>query len=84
MRIKALNLPVQTADPKASELSAVFVNCFQLTMLGDRLVRLSFGEQTSPQLPPVYRTAVLLAAEDARQFCQQILTAISATQGRPS
>jgi hypothetical protein len=55
-----------------------------LTTLGESLVRLSLGEQTSPQSAPVYRTAVLLAVEDARQFCQQILTAIGSTQGRPS
>jgi len=92
-REKVVNLPLQAVDPKVPaqsvdpsplELPAVFVNCFQLTMLGEKMVRLSLGEQTSPQTSPVYRTAVLLAVEDARQFCQQILTAISPTQGRPS
>ena len=76
--------PVQAVEPNPLELPAVFVNCFQLTVLGNSLVRLSLGEQTSAQSPPVYRTSVLLAADDARQFCQQILTAIGTTQGRPS
>jgi hypothetical protein len=92
-RTKVVSLPFQAVDPKAPaqavdpnpmELPAVFVNCFQLTMLGNSLVRLSLGEQTSAQSTPVYRTAVLLAVDDARQFCQQILTAVSSTQGRPT
>jgi hypothetical protein len=71
-------------DPKVVAVPAVFVNSFQMTVLGTSVVRLTFGEQANPQSPPVYRTAILLGIEDARQFFQQVVSALSAPQGKPS
>ena len=70
-------------DSKSLETPAVFANHFQFTVLGGTLARLSFGEAISPH-PPIYRTTVLMVAEDARQFAQAILNALSVPAGRAS
>ena len=69
-------------DPKAFEIPAVFVNSFQLSVLSHGLVRLTFAERCRSDAKPEYRVAMILGIVDARQFCQEILTALAVPQGR--
>jgi hypothetical protein len=70
-------------DEKSLKVPAVFVNHFQMTVLGHSMVRLSLAELATPQSTPVHRVAVLMAIEDARQFCEQILNALSISNSKP-
>ena len=74
-------MKITQIDPKTLEIPAVFVNHFQMAVIGDAVVRVTFGEQPSPQSRPAHRAALLLSIGDLRQFCQQILNALSVPQG---
>ncbi|MGQ3300179.1 hypothetical protein [Reyranella sp.] len=76
-------MEITPVNPKSMEAPAVFVNHFQMTVLGGGVVRLSFAEVAPPH-EPVFRSTVLLGVEDARMIAQAILTALGTTTGAPS
>jgi hypothetical protein len=75
-------MEVAPINPRSMETPAVFINHFQMMVIGGVLVRLSFGEMAPGG--PVYRSTILMGAEDARQIAQAILTSLGTTGGRPS
>jgi hypothetical protein len=76
-------MDVAPVNPKSLETPAVFINHFQMTVLGGRVVRLSFGEAAPPH-EAVFRSTILVGVEDARQIAQAILTSLGTSEGKPS
>lgn len=78
-----------TINLKALEHSATFVNCFEVSRLGDVLVRLSFGEAPTAN-DKVFRGAWLVHISDVRkligllQRVSSLPTAASAQITRPN
>jgi hypothetical protein len=58
-------------DKGAVELPATFVNHMQVSRLGLNLLRIAFGEATTPDFV-TYRTAVLMGVEDAQLLVQLV------------
>ena len=77
-----MTVTLEPIDPDAVALPATFVNRFQITLLGELLVRLSFAEA----LPPgsQYRTAIIMTAADAKELAMTILNLTGALEGRAS
>jgi hypothetical protein len=70
-------------DAKALETPAIFVNHFQMMKLGAHLVRITFGEAPVPNAPN-YRSAIIMAVEDARQLASVLLQVANAEPQNPS
>jgi hypothetical protein len=69
-----------TTDPKVTpeavslEIPASFVNQFQIAVVGNN-VRISFAEGFAG-IPPNYRSAVMMSAQDARILATAILRSL--------
>jgi hypothetical protein len=61
---------------EALDLPAIFANHVQIFRLGTNLVRISFAETPVPDAP-FYRSAILMAVEDAQNLAAALVQALN-------